>query len=201
MTGENKCGAGVMVAAGVVTVLLVAAPAWAAEAAPAWRGIYDIIMKWINFGILMFLIVRLAKGPLGSFFSDKKTELTARIDTLAQQKKEAVLAVEKAVKDLADSGKRLDALKAHIAAQGEREKQKLIQDAREQSRLLLESARRKVRYRIDAAKASFRSELIDAAVKAAAAQLPSQLTEADNQKMLNLFMEGLQSRNVSGRTF
>ena len=175
-----------------VPVLLFASRALASEGTGGWRDIYDVIMKWINFGIFAFIvfqIIKKFKGPLWALFAGDKADLENRIDNLEKEKEEKIRSIDSARKELEGSETRLVELKEKITHSGEREKEAMIKAARDQSRLMLESAQRKVAYRIEQAKANFRAELIDSAVNAAIEQLPSQVTEADNEKLLGLFLD------------
>ena len=58
--------------AGAVEVL-------AAEGGGGWRPTYDIIMRWVNFGILAFIFFKFARRPLKNFLSDKKNEISLQI--------------------------------------------------------------------------------------------------------------------------
>jgi len=173
----------------VASVLFFATQALASEGEAGWRGIFDVAMKWVNFGILAFLLIKFLKDPLRNFFAGRKAELADQIVALEREKEEIIRRVDSAGIELESSGARLAALKEKITRRGEREKAAMIKAAQDQSRLMLESAQRKVAYRIQQAKANFRSELIDSAVNAAMVQLPSQVSDADNQKLLQLFLD------------
>jgi len=179
----------VAVLSAAALLLPFASRALASEGAAGWRGTYDIVLMWINFGILSFLLIKFLKEPLRNYFAGRKAELANEIDALEKEKEEKIRSVDAARKELESSGERLAALKERLARRGEREKEAMIKAAQEQSRLMLESAQRKVEYRIQQAKANFRSELIDTAVNAAMEQLPSQVTDADNEKLLRLFLD------------
>ena len=64
--------------AGAVEVL-------AAEGGGGWRPTYDIIMKWVNFGILAFIFFKFARRPLKNFLSDKKNEISLQIKKLEDE--------------------------------------------------------------------------------------------------------------------
>ena len=175
-----------------VPTLLFASQALASDSAGGWRDIYDVVMKWVNFGIfafIVFMIIKKFKGPLWALFAGDKADLENRIDNLEKEKEDKIRSIDSARKELEGSEARLTELKEKMTRRGEREKEAMIEAARDQSRLMLESAQRKVAYRIEQAKANFRAELIDSAVNAAIKQLPSQVTDADNEKLLGLFLD------------
>lgn len=167
--------------------------AMAAERASDWRPTYDLVMKWVNFGLLAFILVKYLKDPLKEFFFGQKAMVARQIEKLEQEKEEKVQKITATQEMLADSDTRLAELKERMLQQGEREKEKIIEAARQQSSFILEGAKRKVAHRIQQAKTNFRAELIDMAVTAAAQQLPSQVNESDNQKLVNKFLTDTQA--------
>jgi F-type H+-transporting ATPase subunit b len=149
---------------GVVEVL-------AAEGDGGWRPTYDIIMKWVNFGILAFIFFKFARRPLKNFLSDKKNEISLQIET-----------------ELEENVLRLEELKERIVQTGEKRKLEIIEDARQESRMIIESAKQKMEGRIIQARNRLRAEMIDAATEIALDKLPGLVTEDDNQKLLEQFM-------------
>lgn len=168
---------------------LVATMAFASEGGAGWRNIYDIVLKWVNFFILAFLFFKFAKDPIRNYFSGQKAELARQIDDLEKELKEKIRDVDNARKEFEGSEERLAVLKEKIVRRGERDKEAMIKTAQDQSRLMLESAQRKVAYRIQQAKANFRAELIDTTVNAVMEHLPAQMTDVDNQRLFQLFLD------------
>ncbi|MBW2367073.1 MAG: ATP synthase F0 subunit B, partial [Deltaproteobacteria bacterium] len=148
-----------------------ACDALAAEASPNWRSIYDMAMKWLNFGILTFFIVKFGKTPLKNFLALQKAELANQISLLETQKSSTSQKIEDARKMLAEGDQRLAALKDKMIRKGEKEKGKIINSARTQSRMIIEGTKRKVENQLNQAKRNFRSEMIDMAVSTAMARL------------------------------
>lgn len=169
--------------------LLAATMAFASEGGGGWRDIYDIVMKWVNFFILSFLLYKFLGGPLKNFFSKQKAELARQIEVLEKEKEEKIKSIDAARKEFEGSEDRLAALKEKIIHRGKMQKEALIQTAQEQSRLMLENAQRKVAFRIEQAKANFRVELIDTAIDTAIKHLPSHMTDQDNLRLLQLFLD------------
>ena len=104
MTGGVRivaCGFGAAAA-----VLLAAAPA-AAESG-GWRPIYDVVMLWLNFGILVFALVKLLRRPLRDFFQDKKDELEIAVKRIEAEKQRAKQRVEEAYKEMEENQARLE---------------------------------------------------------------------------------------------
>lgn len=162
---------------------------FAAESGGGWRPIYDMVMIWVNFGILAFLLIKFLRVPLRDFFETKKDEVAAEIRQIETEKENAVTRVKEAREALVDHEERLERIKTRISEEGQRAKEKIIEDAHEQSRVMMEEAKRRIDNRIYQASQEFRGELIDAAVDIATHRLPGEVTEEDNQKFIQRYLE------------
>ena len=59
--------------------------AMAADRASDWRPTYDLVMKWVNFGLLAFILVKYLKDPLKEFFFGQKAMVARQIEKLEQE--------------------------------------------------------------------------------------------------------------------
>ncbi|RPJ09985.1 MAG: hypothetical protein EHM37_14880 [Deltaproteobacteria bacterium] len=172
----------------LVLLLAAAVEVMAAEGGGGWRPTYDIIMKWLNFAILVFLFIKFARRPLKNFLSDKREEIALQIKTLADEKNRLQQRIREAKTELKESVVRLEELKERIVQMGERRKLEIIEDARQESRMIIESTKQKIEGRIILARNRLKAEMIDAAAEKALEQLPGIMTADDNQKLLEQFM-------------
>jgi F-type H+-transporting ATPase subunit b len=175
-------------------LLLWAADSHAAESAGHWRETYDLTMRWINFLILVGVIVKYSRVPIKNFLKMRKADVEAEIVQLEQEKSAAIARVSALVQEGAASQAQLSALKEHLLAEGQRRKREIIEEAKGHSVLMLEAAQRKVEYQILRAKQNFRDALVDAAAEMALQRLPAEFKPADQEKMLALFLHGVEIR-------
>ena len=160
----------------------------AADTPGEWRPVYDLIMMWLNFGILVFLLIKFTKTPIVNFFKGQKEEVERDLHEAEQKQQAAQAKIAKTQKLLDESDTRLKKLKERILKQGEHKKHEIIANAVEESRSLLEAARKRVDSQIVIARNKFRSELIDAAIDAAMVKLPIQVTKDDDRKMIDQYI-------------
>jgi len=160
----------------------------AADTAGEWRPAYDLIMMWLNFGILVFLLIKFTKTPIVSFFKGQKEEVERDLHEAEQQQEVAQAKIAKTQKLVDESDVRLKKLKERILKQGEHKKKEIIANAMEESGVLLEEARKRVDSQIVLARNKFRSELIDAAIDVAMTELPGQITEDDDRKRTDQYI-------------
>ncbi len=163
-------------------------PAFAADSAQSWRPTFDLVMRWLNFAILAFLIIKYARTPIRDFFKSRKLELADEIEKLEKEKKDALREVDENLKLLEDSTARFKELKQRISDQGERNKQKIIQEAQQESKIMLEGAKQKIEYHLIKARNKLKVELIDSAIAIAIERLPGEMTAEDNQKWIDKFL-------------
>lgn len=158
------------------------------EGAAGWRPTYDLIMLWVNFGILSFILVRFGKKPLMNFLHSQKDELAEEIGNLEKKKSEVVAEIDKTQQTLIESDAYFADLKGRIIQQGEQKRDEIIRQAQQQTETMMEIAKQKIGGRIIAAKRDFKAELVDAAFDMAAERLPREVNEEDNSRLINLYM-------------
>lgn len=168
--------------------LCMADTVWAAEPAAQWRPVYDLVMRWINFGILAFIVVRYGGPPLVNFLRNQKADIQKKIERVHKQKDEMAVMLDQARASLRESASRFDEIKARIIDLGEHTKQEIIEESKSQSRLMLESARHRIDYQIHLAHEKLRLELLDMAMASALEKLPNEITAEDNQKLVDKYL-------------
>lgn len=179
--------AGVMMLLMGMLVLLF--PEGAVAGDPGWRPTYDVAMRWINFFILVAVIVKYGREPIKNFLKLQKDEVVTKIDELDREKSKILEDIQAAKQQGAENQARFKELKARRIAQGETRKRQIIEQAKQQSAVMLEETRRKLENRIVQAKASLKMELLDMAIEQAQAKLPGIMTEGDNQRLLDDYMQ------------
>jgi len=158
---------------------------------PSWRPIYDEVMLWINFFILVFVLVKYGKKPLTNFLQGRKDEVADEIHLLQKQKNAIEAKIKKTQSMIKDSSVRFDQIKSRIMEDGERAKQKIIEDAKAQSKNIIEVEKLKADNQITQAKDMFISELVDKASALALKKLPSEINDSDHNKLLNVFLSNI----------
>ena len=185
---RNPIRTGTIALIALLTIFFGVAEALAAESSGDWRSTYDLIMRWVNFAILVFVIVKFARLPLKNFLSGKGEEISLQIRELEDEKNQLLQQVRQAEKDLEDNTDRVREIKDRIVQLGERRKQEIIAEAHQESQIIMENARRKIEGRILQAQSSLREDMIDTAAEVALEKLPGIITAEDNQKLLQRYM-------------
>ena len=162
--------------------------AFAAEKSSNWRPIYDLIMRYINFGIIVFVIIKYGKTPIMNFLRGQKEKLAKEIKRLEDEKEDVASQVKEMVKTIDESEERFEELKERIVDQGEKKKAEIIQAAQAHSELMIVDAKRRIESHFLQAKNDFRAELIDTAVDLALERFPKEMTPEDDEKFTREFL-------------
>jgi F-type H+-transporting ATPase subunit b len=169
--------------------LLVSTVVLAAETANNWRSTFDLVMRWLNFLIIVFVLVKYGGKPIKNFFANRRKEIDEQIKKYERQKEAAVEKIEEANRSLEDSAARFEKIKKRIIEDGQKKKQQVIEDARQESMVLVQLTRHKIENQIVEARNLIRSELIETAIALAEKRLPEIITAADEQRLIDRFME------------
>ncbi len=172
----------------VIGILLLSTEASAADNSGDWRPIFDLVMRWLNFGIIVFILVKYARTPIKDFLLSRREEVAREIEMVEEKKEEANKKIQDAARMLDESEVRFARVKERIIQEGETKKQKLIEDAQQESKILLESTMKKIENQLLVAKSAFKSELVDTAISLAMKRLPDEITTEDNQQFTHQFL-------------
>ncbi len=187
-------GMGVM-AAGIF-LLAGAVPAVAEEAA-GWRPVYDTVMLWVNFLILVFVIVKFGRPPLKRFFENQREAVAGEIKALEEARDKTAAELQETRSRIEEGDAHIATIKERIVSEGERMKQKIIDDAQKQSEFMVADAKRKVAHQFQEARKKFRSDLIDMAVDAAAEKLNREIQPEDQKYLLNYYFQVLSEKSTT----
>jgi F-type H+-transporting ATPase subunit b len=166
----------------------------AADNSGDWRPLFDLVMRWVNFLILAFLLIKFSRAPIKKFLEGKKQDIADEIGGLETEKEKMLHQIEESKKQLENSQERLSGLKKRIIAQGEKNRQQLIEEAELESKMMLKSAKQKMDSRIVVAHQELKMELVDTAIALAIDMLPEKITEEDNQKFIDAFVSSASSK-------
>lgn len=162
--------------------------AFAAEKSSNWRPMYDLILRYINFGIIVFLIIKYGKTPIMNFLRGQKEKLAKEIKRLEDEKEDVASQLKEMIKTIDESEERFEELKERIVRQGEKKKAEIIQTGQEQSKSMIVVAKQRIESYFEQAKNEFRAELIDTAIDLALERFPKEMTPEDNDKFTREFL-------------
>jgi len=187
---NKKIGLFYFIMAGTMSLHFLGFEALASESSGGWRPIYDEVLLWFNFGIIVFVFIKYGKTPLMNFLHGPKDKIAQEIERIKEKKKQAADKVTEINKMVDESEARFAKIKARVVEQGERKKKEIIKSAQQQSKTMLEDAKKRIDIQFVQAKDTLRKELVDSAMDMAMEQLPREITPEDNDKFTRVFLEG-----------
>jgi F-type H+-transporting ATPase subunit b len=188
---DKRCGWARIAALAFFLMLLWAGAALAAEEAGGWRPTYDLVMRWVNFALLAFVIVKFSREPLNDFLQGRKMALSIEIQKMEDQHRAAAEQAKQASRQLEESSAQLAEMKERIINLGVNSKERIIEEARQQARNMLLESQRKVEGQILRARQKFRNELVDAAIDRVLEKLPETINDVDRERMVKAFVASL----------
>lgn len=177
------------------------ADVWAADPGSASKGAYaayltranwDLLMRWVNFIILVVLILKYARRPVIEFLKGEKAQTARTIQQVEAQKRLAEEKIREGRIQLQASEARLTLIQERIVAEGKKRREQIIADAQQESRMMLAAARMRIDSQIRDAHDTIRGELIDMAFDKAMTKLPRVVTEVDQQQLIRLWVNEAQ---------
>jgi F-type H+-transporting ATPase subunit b len=173
---------------GLAGVPISTALGWAAEGQASWRATYDLVMMWVNFSILAFLLVKYVRAPLLNLLKGEAEKTAASLKQAQAGKEQVDQKVVETMRALETARERLRHIQEKILAEGERQRQQIIDSARHEGRLLLERTRHKIDAQIAEASLRLKADLIDRAVAVALERLPAEITPEEQLRMVDRFV-------------
>lgn len=164
---------------------------WAAETGASWRPTYDTVMLWVNFFILVALLVKFLRPHARKFLSTYKANLESEMNRLTSQKEKAAGDLKTFKESLQDRRKHWENRYQKILAQGERDYQTLIEEAQIQAGRLMDSANRQIEARVRDAGLQLQGEIVDTAIAVAMKELPGRMTPEIEQRWFRDFLKGI----------
>jgi len=162
----------------------------AGELSPG-RRLWDNVMLWVNFGILVFLFLRYAKKPLMDYLRGVRQDIEKHMNTLNGDYDNVKSAMDKEANRLKGIDQRLAEIRETVLGIGRREKEKIIEQGKIAAEKMIQDAKAYSSYKMAMAKKALSDELIDLAISMAEENLAKGISEADNEKLINGFLMDL----------
>jgi F-type H+-transporting ATPase subunit b len=182
---------------GVLLVTLLGGLALSALAAESQQGTSNFKKIWmnswrvLNFLILAFFLVKLLREPLSRLFKESARVIREKLQGTEEAYLQAQRELEEVEKRLASLDQETRKLRTAIGELGEKERDKIIANARQTAEHMLEKARLEAVYSVEQAKSQLRREVIDEAVKTAEESVRKAINKKDQERLVNEYLHNL----------
>ena len=170
--------------------------AFAAEGTGAGRKLWDSIMLFVNFGILVFLFIKFARKPLMDFLYGERKKIAARLNEMEKQVKEAKALMETEAEKLKSIDIRISEIRERVISLGQKEKDSIIEKAQTTAKQMIEDAKNETEYKLEAAKKRFGEEMLEIAVSIAKENLKKSITSEEDERIINTFSDDLSAEKI-----
>ncbi len=176
---------------------LFTAVAFAAEGGEAEESIFKAYM-WpvINFLVLLALLIyAFKKADIKGYFR-KRTELIEQTLNEARQAKElAQKALAEVEERLKVKDKEIEEIVASAKYSGEREKARLAEEGEKMKEKIMEQARTNIEFELKRAKETIKGEAVEIAMELAEKKLKEKMTKEEQMKLLEESVAKIEGKN------
>lgn len=156
-------------------------------------------MEWayriLNFGVLVFILVKFAGKPLKDFLAQRKELIEKSIKEAQEAKELAKKALAEVEERLKLKDKEVEEIIASAKASGEREKTRLIEESEKLKIKILEQAKNNIDFEVKKAKEVIKAEAVEAAMQLAEEKLKGKLTKQDQDRLMQESIKLLEGKN------
>jgi F-type H+-transporting ATPase subunit b len=181
----------------VLVLALVGGLALSAFAAEEKKGTSSFKKTWmkiwevLNFLILAFFVFKLLREPVKNFFQGREEMLRQKIAEAEGASIEAERELEEVEGRFKILDEEIQRLQQTITEQGEKQRDKIISDAKQTAEYMLEKARFEAAFSTQQAKSQLRREVIEGAVKLAGESIRKAIESGDQERLVDEYLQDL----------
>jgi F-type H+-transporting ATPase subunit b len=190
------CKAGLLLLTFMV-VLFFACDAFALEEKTLGRKIWDNIMLFVNFGILVFLFIKYAKTPMMNYLRSQRDSVEEGLNELTEKKQGVQSQRDAEADQIKDIDRIIEEIRSKILEMGKKEKEKIIQQGQALADKMIQDAKTYSENRIVSARQELSEEMVDMALSMARERLLKDMTDKDHDNLVNQFVANLQETKAS----
>ncbi|SFM99045.1 F0F1 ATP synthase subunit B [Thermodesulforhabdus norvegica] len=172
----------------VFTGVVLAGRVWAAEGAEHGANWGDLLLRCINFAILVGVLYKLLKKPIVNYFTARRRNIQQLLEEMEKRKEEAERKCAEYKAKLALLDQEVEKIVKEYVEQGERERAKIIEAAERQAEYIKQQAQLAIQQEMKAAKEALRAEVAELTVKAAEDMLKERIGDEDQTRLVEEFM-------------
>lgn len=154
--------------------------------ASQWKG---FAFKTLNAVLIIGFLVWMLAPKIKAFFSGRRQEIKETLETTAVQKAEAEKQYREYAEKIDKASLEIDGIFEMIKAQGDVEKQKIIEDANKVAQKMKEDAQARLEQELKKASGQLRSEAVMLSVQMAEEILKKNITTQDHEAMVKEYMD------------
>lgn len=155
----------------------------------------DWFWKFLNFAILVFLLVKFVKKPLQDYLQQRKENIEKTLKEAKEAKELAQKALTEVEERLVLKDKEIASILEAAKESGEREKARLIEEGEKMRVKIIEQAKINIDYEVRKAKEVIQTEAAEAAMSKAEDMIKSNITDKDQDRLFQESLKLLEGKN------
>lgn len=171
----------------IAATMLIAGAAQAAGGGDA-DPVREAIFQAVNLVILLGVLGYFARGPIGEFFSGRRTDIRKELDEAANLLTEAEQRNADLQRRLVDLNSEVEGIREAATRRAEEEAERILADARASAARIRTDAQAAVDQELRRAQAELRKEAADLALEIAARKLTENVTDGDRDRLIDEFI-------------
>ncbi|MGV8073643.1 MAG: hypothetical protein AB2L11_03635 [Syntrophobacteraceae bacterium] len=148
----------------------------------------DFLLRSLNFVIVVAILVKLLKKPLVNFLATRREDIRELLEQLQAKRLEAEKVAAEYQAKLSTLDDQTKQIVAELLAEGESEKQKIIDAAKKQAEYIKQQAQLAAQQEIKIAKERLQEEIAELSVAAAEDILRKKIKAEDQDRLVKDFM-------------
>jgi len=177
----------------LVVVLPVVVLAADGEGGHSGRQLYDLVMRIINFLILVGALVYFTRKPVRSFIENSVESVRKLLKDAESTKAEAEAKMKEAEERLAGLSHEVEQIMAHARSESQAEKARIVQETEAAVAKLREGASRAIQQELKKSQQILRNEAAQLAVELAREILRENINETDHKRFVAEYLEKLEA--------
>jgi F-type H+-transporting ATPase subunit b len=155
----------------------------------------DFGWRFLNFAVLVFVLYKLGAKAIRGFFVGNREAVKVSLEEAEAAKKAAQKKLEECIARVEKASQEIGEMADLIRAQGIREKEKIIEDAKRNAEKMKEDAKARIEQEFNKAVNQLRVEAADISVGMAEDILAKSVKNEDHEVMVENFLNRMVSKN------
>ena len=169
------------------------AEVFAADEMSLGRKLWDNILLFFNFGILVFLFIKYGRKPLVDYLRGLRKDVESGLDKVETRLSHATSLRDAELDKLKDIQAHIDKIRGDILELGRHEKEKHIEEGKIAGENMIQNAKNYAHQRIKEARKVVADEMIDRAFSTVEKILAKEFSPKDNENIINQFLNDLKT--------
>ncbi|MFV1956685.1 MAG: ATP synthase F0 subunit B [bacterium] len=178
----------------VLTAVLLPAAVFAAtgEGSSTGRQLYDLVMRIINFAILLGALIYFLRKPARSFIENSVEAIRKLIKDAEETRKTAEAKMKEAEEKFAGLSRQVEELMEHAREESETEKARILSEAEKAVEKLKREASQAIQQELKKSQEELRNEVAQIAVTIAREIIRENIQEKDHTRFVEEYLEKLE---------